>query len=166
MSVCQLQTVVGWSEQDVQKAEKNFLFQARNVTKLNGWYKKKLGRTSSLSGKSRIDLVFSKGSHFFIYPFRFQYFINPDSSDSPKVLFSVSKRNFKKATDRNLIRRRMREAFRLNQHLLNTFGKSLYISHIYSAKEILDFHSIEEKLISGIKRLTEKLSLSHDQQKN
>ena len=89
-----------------------------------------------------------------------------DSASSPKILFSVSKRYFKKATTRNLIKRRMREAYRLNQHLLNTFGKSLYIAHIYSAKEIHDFHFIEEKLISGLKRLSEKLSLIHDKQKD
>jgi ribonuclease P protein component len=75
-----------------------------------------------------------------------------------RVLFSVSKRHFKKATDRNLLKRRIRESYRLNKNRLSTSGNSLHLGFIYSAKEIRDFHFIEEKLILGLERLTEKLS--------
>jgi len=70
----------------------------------------------------------------------------------------VSKRNFKKATDRNLIKRRVREAYRLNKTLLAPADTSFQLALIYSAKEIRDFHFIEEKLNLGLKRLSQKLS--------
>ncbi len=60
----------------------------------------------------------------------------------------------------------MREAYRLNQHLLDFSDQKLQLAFIYSVKEIKDFHFIEEKLILGLKRLSEKLIPNHDPQKN
>ena len=77
---------------------------------------------------------------------------NPDQGHPVhQVLLSVSKRNFKRALDRNLIKRRMREAFRLNKHLIAASNK-LLIAYIYSAKEILTFAQIQERLIETFNR--------------
>jgi ribonuclease P protein component len=67
-------------------------------------------------------------------------------------MFSVSKRNFKKAVDRNRIKRRMREAFRLNKNVIPA-SKKLLIAYIYSAKEILTFAQIQERLVKTFNRL-------------
>jgi ribonuclease P protein component len=70
----------------------------------------------------------------------------------PQVLFSVSKRSFKRAVDRNLIRRRMKEVYRLNKSFLaNHFPP--YIAFIYVAKEILPYQSIEKSIKSVLKKL-------------
>lgn len=69
-----------------------------------------------------------------------------------QVLFTVSKRNFKRAVDRNKIKRRMREAFRLNKSQLSTPQK-LLIGYIYTPKEILPYAQIAEAMVKSFKRL-------------
>jgi ribonuclease P protein component len=77
---------------------------------------------------------------------------NPDPAFAVhQVLISVSRKNFKKAVDRNFIKRRIRESFRLNKNLLPPEPK-LLIAYIYTAKEILTFAQIQERLIKTLKR--------------
>jgi len=61
----------------------------------------------------------------------------------------------------------MREAFRLNQEILISRNCTINLAFIYSAKEVKDFYFIEEKLILGLKRLTELVSSlpHHDSEK-
>ncbi|WP_353722641.1 ribonuclease P protein component [Dyadobacter sp. 676] len=77
----------------------------------------------------------------------------------PQVLFSVSKRHFKKAVDRNLIRRRCREAYRLHKSALAALPaetRPSYIAFLYLAKEITSYDVIETAMKQSLKKL-EKL---------
>lgn len=70
-----------------------------------------------------------------------------------KILVLAPKRYFKKAVDRNLLRRRIKESYRLNKGMLPDGGMNIFISYI--AKEILDYSFIEEKLKEVLKQIAD-----------
>ena len=112
----------------------------------------KFSKKERLSNKKIIQELFDKGSSFYLYPFKVYTLRNSDPEfPFHQVLFSVSKKNFKRAVDRNLIKRRMREAFRLNKNTIAASCK-LQIAYIYSAKEILTFAQLEERLVKTFNR--------------
>jgi ribonuclease P protein component len=99
-----------------------------------------------------IKELFETGSSFYLFPFKVLSKRNPDEAfPVHQVMISVSRKNFKKAVDRNLIKRRIRESFRLNKNLLPVTPK-LLIAYIYTAKEILTFAQIQERLIKTLNR--------------
>jgi ribonuclease P protein component len=105
-----------------------------------------------LSKEKRIQELFDKGSSFYLFPFKVFFMPNPDPGYRfHQVVISVSKRNFKRAVDRNLIKRRIREAYRLNKGLLSVQNK-LLIAYIYSVKDILPSGQIHERLVKTFKR--------------
>ena len=106
-----------------------------------------------LSKDKSIQELFDKGSSFYLFPFKVFFMPNPDKDISfHQVVISVSKRNFKRAVDRNLIKRRIREAYRLNKELIPVQNK-LLIAYIYSVKDILPSVQIQERLVKTFKKL-------------
>lgn len=105
-----------------------------------------------LSSKKQIEELFTKGSYFYLHPFKVIYLASPVPPN--QILISASARHFKRAVDRNKIKRRIREAYRLNKHIL-TSEKNWQIAYIYTPKEILDSKIISEKMILAIKKLND-----------
>lgn len=122
-------------------------------------------RNERLKSEKVISLLFKKGQSFSCYPLRLVYTeIAPlsksdDSTDFSPIQFSlsVSKKKFKHAVDRNVLRRRIREAYRLNKQDLYVFLKSnealsekqFAFMVIYTAKDSLPYSEIQR----GIRKM-------------
>jgi ribonuclease P protein component len=114
-------------------------------------------KAERLSRKKWIQELFDKGSSFNLYPFRILCLRHPDpQATTNQAMFSVSKRLFKKAVDRNTIKRRIREAYRLNKGPEMLRGKMLIV-YIYTAREILPSTIIRDKLDKAWATISVKL---------
>lgn len=111
-----------------------------------------------LCSKYRIDSLFSQGKAFISYPFSVR-FLTEKGEGKLSVLIVCSKRYHKKAVNRNYIKRRIREAWRLNNHSLKTAlienKSNMDISLSFVSKEKYNYHEIEKQ----IKKIL--LSLQH-----
>ena len=107
-----------------------------------------------LSRETWIQNLFEQGSSFYFHPFKVLYLPHPDpGSTTNQVLFSVSKRQFKRAVDRNTIKRRLREAYRLNKSALSQPERWL-IAYIYTAKTILPSETFQQKVLGTIQKIS------------
>ena len=115
-------------------------------------------KNERLCSKKVIDKLFAEGKSVFVYPLKIIYLETQlPFKNKVQAGFTVGKRNFKKAVQRNLIKRRMREAYRLNKQKLydNTGEKQLALFIIYTGKTISEYKQIETAIIKGIKKLNE-----------
>jgi ribonuclease P protein component len=75
-----------------------------------------------------------------------------------QILATVSKRIFKRAVDRNRIKRQIKEAYRLNKHIIADLANKYAIAYIYTFKKVLPYKDLEIKLIECLYRLKSELS--------
>jgi len=109
-----------------------------------------------LTGKKLIGELFGMGQSMLVYPVKAVYFDTEIITDSPaKAAFSVNKKNFRRAVDRNFLKRRMKEIYRLNKNdfYQNLGDKKLAVMFIYVAKEILPYSTIEKSIKTIINKL-------------
>lgn len=115
-----------------------------------------------LCSKRHIDGLFHNGSSFVVYPYRVVFLpIEGQSSTIPvQCILSVSKRRFKKAVDRNTLKRRMREAYRLQKHTLHSFLKQnelhLNVAFQYIAKEKLAYAQLHQRMEVVLGKLSDE----------
>jgi len=115
----------------------------------------KFPKNEKLKSSKAIEYLFLNGKKHIQFPLKIIY-LETSESENNKVAFSVPKRNFKKAVERNRIKRLLREIYRLNKHRLVKKEANLLILFIYIGKQIPDYHTLEKKMISLMTYLNER----------
>ena len=109
-----------------------------------------------------IKQLFSEGKSFLLYPFRIVWIASPKEDSLAKILISVPKRNFKKAVTRNLLKRRIREAYRKNKTVfyqnISNNEQTIAFTLYYVAKDVLEYSEIESKIILTLQRLSKSIN--------
>jgi ribonuclease P protein component len=108
-----------------------------------------LGKSERLKSRKIIEQLFSEGKSFAFTPFRVYYLFSDSATVSLQFGAGVSTKNFKKAVDRNRIKRLTREGWRLQKKVLNELteeqNKPLSVFLIYTGKELPVYKEVLEK---------------------
>lgn len=117
-----------------------------------------LPRAERLCTLGAIRRLFESGESGFVYPFRYVWFAEADDRMSAEVLFSVPKKFHKRANRRNLLRRRTKEAYRLQKQIVrNGATVNLDLALIYSSKEVLPYKVIANAVRKILEHVAERL---------
>ena len=117
-----------------------------------------LGKEERLHSRKIIEQLFKEGKVFTTFPLRVIWKFSPEPhGNSLRAGITVSTKYFKKAVDRNRIRRLMKEAYRLQKYTLQTSlderNLQLVIFIIYVGKEVPEYDLIVEKIAFVINKL-------------
>lgn len=116
-----------------------------------------LSKTERLKSRKLIEGLFRDGKSFAVFPFRIYYIYSKNNEPSLQAGYGVSIKRFKKAVDRNRVKRLMREAYRLQKpgllSFLNERKFSLILFFIYTGKEMAVHDEVFTKMQLIIKRL-------------
>lgn len=133
-----------------------------------------LPRTERLRSLKAIRRIFGEGQGGFVYPIRYVWLadngveatqehpVEAETNERDiKVMFSVPKKFHKRANKRNLLKRRMREVYRLQRAelcgCLAGGGRKIGIAFIYSAKECHDYKTIEHAIRQILAQIVARL---------
>jgi ribonuclease P protein component len=121
-----------------------------------------LKKAERLKRRKIIEQLFGEGRAVTAFPIRVQFkMVDELLAVSLQAGFSVSSRNFKRAVDRNRIKRLMREAYRLQkaplEQALQTKQRRLSLFLIYTGKELPEFALVKEKVDLVLKKLVQSI---------
>lgn len=119
------------------------------------------GKTEKLKSRKVIDSLFKSGNSFTVYPVKVLYKVEPSMEGNLQAGVAVSARLFKKAVDRNRIKRLLREGYRTQKKDLDESVKlnklTLYVFFIYLDKNKTTFPVISQTMNKCLERLLQKL---------
>jgi len=114
-------------------------------------------KKEKLKSKKQLDALFAKGRSFTVFPVKVFYTFNNEQDNIIKTGVGVSSRHFKKAVQRNRVKRLLREAYRtekqpLHFHLKNN-KKQLALFLLFIDKELPEYRLVKEKIKLCIQRI-------------
>lgn len=108
-----------------------------------------LKKIERLHGTADTENLFAgKKKSVYVHPLRVVYKAQSEEGLPTRIMVIVPKRFFKHAVDRNLLKRRLREAYRLNKRDLK-----YDIAFIYSSDEMADFSTLEKSVIKALEKI-------------
>ena len=113
-----------------------------------------LQKSDRICSQSRITHLFTSGESLFVYPFKVCY--APNGSIRSRFLISVPKKSFKRAVQRNYIKRLVREALRIKQ-FATTFEQGLDICLVYTPATIPDHTLITNKIENVLDKIKNRI---------
>ncbi len=120
----------------------------------------KYPKNEKLKSRKLIDTLFTEAKSVGVYPLRAVYSANVigENPEPLQIGVSVSKKYFKKATDRNYFKRVLRETYRQNKEILKTgLPKPYAIMLFYQSKDRLSYEEINQKTILLFEKLISKI---------
>ena len=117
------------------------------------------GKAERLSLNNRIEILFASGMTISAYPIKIIWLPFQESMDFPvQILFTVSSKRFKKAVDRNRIKRQMKEIYRVEKKILydelREKNKQILIGFIYIGNDVKpQMEILRNKIREGIEIL-------------
>lgn len=122
--------------------------------------KQTLSKNERLKSRKIIEQLFSEGLSIAVFPIRITYKTIEKGDHILQAGFSASSRNFKKAVDRNRIKRLLRESFRRQRadlfNQLSSANLHLAIFIIFTGKEVPAYELVDEKMKKALKKLSEQ----------
>lgn len=123
-----------------------------------------LTKAERITGRTMVDALFRGGQSRSVpyYPLRAVYRMMPYSGAAVRVLFSVPKRYMHHAIDRNHVKRQMREAYRLNKHILYDVmaaheNETLTVAFIWQGQKSESSEGMAKRMVNILTRISDKI---------
>jgi ribonuclease P protein component len=120
-------------------------------------------KKEKLKSRKAIDALFNRKQRFSLAPIQVWYSFNnnPDQDPPVKIGFGCSKKQFKKAVQRNRVKRLMREAYRMQKHSFAEVAerqkKAASVFFIYTSPALPDYKLVFDTVGKCLKQLEKKL---------
>jgi len=121
-----------------------------------------LNKSERLKSRKQIEQLFKEGKRLSVSPFLIYYLLGAlsanDSRLSTRFAVGVSSKNFKKAVDRNRIKRLIRESYRLQKpnfsKALKANNQQLSLFFIFTGKELPDYKFVYDKVAIALQKIS------------